>query len=112
MPDFSLPDDILSDPAEDPGDLVFHPYAAPMGSFSLSTFKRRFLKLYGEPPNQWILKRRMEIARDLLACGPEGPGEICHKVGYRNHSSFTQAFKQVFGMTPKEFRMRRMDVPR
>lgn len=81
-------------------------------NMSLSTFKRRFMKLYGEPPNQWILRRRMEFARDLLARGPEKPGEIYHKVGYRNHSSFTQSFKQVFGMTPKDFQSRRMDVPR
>jgi AraC-like DNA-binding protein len=78
-------------------------------NLSLSTFKRRFLKMYGEPPNQWILKRRMEIARDLLARGAERPSEVYHKVGYRTHSSFTQSFKQVFGMTPKEYLAARMD---
>lgn len=81
-------------------------------NLSLSTFKRRFLELYGEPPKRWILRRRMEIARDLLARGPEGPGEIYPKVGYRNHSSFTQSFRRIFAMTPKEFQSRRMDVPR
>jgi AraC-like DNA-binding protein len=81
-------------------------------NLSLSTFKRRFLNLYGEPPNQWIQRRRMEIARSLLERGREKPSEIYHKVGYRNHSSFTSAFRQSFGMTPKDFRSRRMDVPR
>jgi AraC-like DNA-binding protein len=81
-------------------------------NLSLSTFKRRFLGLYGEPPSQWILKRRMEIARDLLARGKERPSGVYHKVGYRNHSSFTQSFKQVFGMTPKEYLAGHVDVSR
>ena len=72
-------------------------------NLSLSTFKRRFAKLYGSPPNQWILRRRMELARDLLALGSEKPSQIYHRVGYRNHSSFTESFKQVFGLTPKAF---------
>jgi AraC-like DNA-binding protein len=72
-------------------------------NLSLSTFKRRFAKLYGAPPNQWIVRRRMEIARDLLARGSEKPSQIYHLVGYRNHSSFSESFKQVFGITPKAF---------
>ncbi|MDB5048763.1 MAG: transcriptional regulator, AraC family [Fibrobacteres bacterium] len=79
---------------------------------SLSTFKRRFAKLYGAPPNRWILQKRMEAARDMLLHGREKPSEVFHKVGYLNHSSFTQSFKQVFGITPKEFQSQRMDVRR
>lgn len=81
-------------------------------NMSLSTFKRRFGELYGEPPNRWILRRRMEIARDLLARGPETPSQIYPKVGYRTHSSFTESFKRMYGVTPKDFQARRMDVPR
>ena len=78
-------------------------------NMSLSTFKRRFAKLYGVPPNQWILRRRMEIARDMLANGAEKPSEIYHRVGYLNHSSFTEAFKQIHGVTPSRFRSRGLD---
>ncbi|HKP96016.1 MAG TPA: AraC family transcriptional regulator [Fibrobacteria bacterium] len=79
-------------------------------NLSLSTFKRRFAKLYGMPPNQWILRRRMEIARDMLAGGSEKPSEIYHRVGYLNHSSFTEAFKRAYGITPSRFRSRGLDA--
>jgi AraC-like DNA-binding protein len=70
---------------------------------SLSTFKRRFIKIYGMPPNKWILLKRMEIARNLLLHHNEKPSDVYHKVGFENHSSFTQSFKKNFGVTPKAF---------
>lgn len=70
---------------------------------SLSTFKRRFLKIYGESPNQWMLKKRMSIAANLLKNNHQRPSEVFHQVGYENLSSFSQAFKQTYGVTPKEF---------
>jgi AraC-like DNA-binding protein len=77
---------------------------------SLSTFKRRFSEIYGTSPNKWILQQRMAMAKDLLTNNHEKPGEVYHKVGYENHSSFTQVFKQTFGVTPKEFQLRELNV--
>jgi len=70
---------------------------------SLSTFKRRFARIYGTSPSKWILLRRMEIAKEMLRNNREKPGNIFHKVGYENHSSFTKSFKQTFGLTPQDF---------
>ncbi|HMH24439.1 MAG TPA: AraC family transcriptional regulator [Puia sp.] len=81
-------------------------------NLSLSTFKRRFEKIYGSSPSRWILLRRMEIAKDLLLHHHEKPGEIWHKIGYETHSSFTQSFKQVYGLTPKDFQQQKLNVPR
>jgi len=72
-------------------------------NMSLSTFKRRFEKIYSTSPNKWFLQQRMELAKDLLRHHGEKPGEVFYKVGYQNHSSFSQSFKQVVGVTPKEF---------
>jgi len=74
-------------------------------NMSLSTFKRRFARLYSTSPNKWLLQRRMELAASMLD-SQEKPSEVYHKVGYENHSSFTQSFKQVYGMTPREFQKR------
>jgi AraC-like DNA-binding protein len=71
-------------------------------NMSLSTFKRRFARLYGTTPNKWMLQKRMEQAA-LLLQGQEKPSEVYYKVGYENHSSFTESFKQVYGVTPSEF---------
>lgn len=75
-------------------------------NLSLSTFKRKFIKLYGVAPSKWFLQRRMELATALIRVGKEKPGEIYYKVGYESHSSFTHSFKQVFGITPTEYRER------
>jgi AraC-like DNA-binding protein len=70
-------------------------------NMSLSTFKRRFIDLYGQSPNEWFLSQRMKLAKEFLR--QEKPGEVYHKVGYESHSSFSQAFKKTFGTTPREF---------
>lgn len=72
-------------------------------NMSLSTFKRKFARVYGISPNKWLLQKRMELAADLLLHQREKPSEVYHKVGYENHSSFTQSFKQVYGVTPSDF---------
>lgn len=79
-------------------------------NISLSGFKRHFLRIYGTSPSKWILQRRMEIARELLQHYHGKPSEVYHKVGYANHSSFTKSFKQMFGVTPKEFQAEKLDV--
>jgi AraC-like DNA-binding protein len=81
-------------------------------NMSLSTFKRKFVKMYGSPPNKWMLQKRMEAARDLLLVHGEKPGEIFYKVGYENHSSFTQSFKQTFGQTPRDFQLQHLNARR
>ena len=75
-------------------------------NMSLSTFKRKFARIYSTSPNKWLLQKRMELAADLLLYRHEKPSEVYHKVGYENHSSFTQSFKQVYGVTPREFQQR------
>lgn len=79
-------------------------------NMSLSTFKRKFFDLYKTSPNKWILERRMEIAKNLLSHYQEKPSEVYYKVGYENHSSFAHSFKQIVGLTPKEFQLQYLNV--
>jgi AraC family transcriptional regulator, exoenzyme S synthesis regulatory protein ExsA len=72
-------------------------------NLSVSTFKRRFTKIFQTSPNKWILQKRMELAKELLQHHREKPGEIFYKLGYQNHSSFTKTFKQTYGITPQDF---------
>ncbi|MFT3825183.1 MAG: AraC family transcriptional regulator [Chitinophagaceae bacterium] len=79
-------------------------------NISVSTFKRRFVKIYGTSPNRWMLQKRMERAADLLQYHGEKPAEVYFKVGYENLSSFSQSFKQVFGISPREFQQQKLNV--
>lgn len=74
-----------------------------LSNMSISTFKRKFIKIYGVPPGKWFLQKRMEHAATLLRMGNSKPADVYYKVGYENHSSFTHSFKQVFGITPSEY---------
>jgi hypothetical protein len=46
----------------------------------------------------------------LLLHYQEKPSEVYYKVGYENHSSFSQSFKQIFGLTPKDFQSQNLTV--
>jgi len=72
---------------------------------SLSTFKRRFARIYGTSPSKWLLKKRMEKAAQLLKRGDQKPSQIYYELGYENLSSFIQSFKQVHGITPKQYQL-------
>ena len=77
---------------------------------SLSTFKRRFAKNYGTSPNKWLLEKRMQKAAQLLKQGECKASEIYFELGYENLSSFIQSFKQVHGITPKQYQLINMNV--
>jgi len=72
---------------------------------SLSTFKRRFLSIYGTSPQRWLTRQRMQLAANLLKHPQERPGSVYRQVGYANQSSFILAFKRQFGKTPKEYQV-------
>jgi AraC-like DNA-binding protein len=72
---------------------------------SLSTFKRRFAHLYGNSPTKWFLEKRMQKAARLLGNDKLKASEIYEELGYENLSSFIQSFKQVHGMTPKQYQV-------
>jgi len=77
---------------------------------SLSSFKRRFFKIYGVPPKKWIIQQKIELAAKLLKHPDECAGTVYEKVGYESHSSFTKAFKQYYGLTPNNYRQTQLNL--
>jgi AraC-like DNA-binding protein len=71
-------------------------------NMSISTFKREFKKLYLETPMKWFQEKRLEHSAFLLAHKKLRPSDIYDKVGYESLSSFVQAYKKKFGITPKQ----------
>jgi len=72
---------------------------------SLSTFKRKFAEIYHDTPTNWIRQKRMEHAAFLLKYNKERVSDIYLRLGYENHSSFSQSFKSVFGVSPKVYQL-------
>lgn len=68
---------------------------------SISTFKREFEKQYSESPSKWFQNKRLEYAHSLLNQEQRSSSEIYFEVGYESLSSFIQAYKSKYGVTPK-----------
>lgn len=67
---------------------------------SLSTFKRDFQEIFNDTPSRWVVKRRLEEAYLLLKQGKSTPSDIYLRVGFKNLSHFSTAFKKQFGVSP------------
>lgn len=79
-------------------------------NMSLSSFKRRFARIYGNSPNKWLLEKRMERAAKMLRQDKRKASEIYYELGYENLSSFIQSFKQIYGITPKQYQLSNLNV--
>lgn len=69
-------------------------------NMSVSTFKREFEKYYSKSPIKWFQNKRLEHAHYLLS-QEKSPSEVYFEAGYENLSSFSQAYKIKYGVTPK-----------
>lgn len=67
---------------------------------SLATFKRDFAKVSDLTPQKWIIKRRLEAARDLIKSGRKRVSEACFDVGFKNFSHFSKVYKETYGHAP------------
>ena len=70
-----------------------------------SYFLRQFRNFYQITPRQYLIKRRMELAREhLVADHAISISEICSRVGYSDLSSFSKLFKQYYSLSPEKYR--------
>ena len=67
-------------------------------------FRRMFSYLAGMPLNEYIRKRKLSYAADLLYSGDEKIIDISLKCGYESPDAFGKAFQIQYGVTPSAFR--------
>ncbi|MBJ7354064.1 MAG: helix-turn-helix transcriptional regulator [Thermoleophilaceae bacterium] len=77
---------------------------AAAAGLSRAHFTREFKRTFGEPPNQYLLARRLERAAMLLRQTDRPVNEICLNVGLKSVGSFTSSFTKHFGMPPMAYR--------
>jgi AraC-like DNA-binding protein len=66
---------------------------------------RLFKRYYGQSPKQYLIDKRIEQAKQLLAKGATVT-ETCYDIGFDSPSSFSTLFKSRVGQTPTEFQKR------
>ncbi|KUF08154.1 GlxA family transcriptional regulator [Leucobacter sp. G161] len=68
------------------------------------TFSRRFREETGYTPMQWVMRARIDLARELLENTDFGIDEIALSVGLGSGANLRQFFRRVLGTTPSEYR--------
>lgn len=69
-------------------------------------FIRLFRRTTGLTPHQYLIKRRVERARELLLPEARTIVDVACEVGFCDQSHLSLHFKRAYGMTPREFRRR------
>ncbi|MBE5827384.1 MAG: response regulator [Butyrivibrio sp.] len=72
--------------------------------FDQDYITKLFKKETGMSFKNYVIEKRLRLAKDLLLETDEPINMISQKVGYDNYSYFTRLFKKSFGVTPVEFR--------
>lgn len=67
-------------------------------------FGRIFKEAVGKSPQQFLLSYRMAKAAELLKLTELSISDIGNAVGYPNQLHFSRAFKNVYGVSPREWR--------
>ena len=76
---------------------------------SVSQFSRAFRQLYGIPPHQWLLQRRIERAMQLLRDPAIGLADVAMACGFADQSHFTRVFTRMLGAGPGAWRRAQAD---
>lgn len=93
-------------------DRIDRDYAEPLkvsalaaeAGYSLSHFIRAFNDTYGETPAQFLSRRRVERACELLRSVNLTVTEICFLVGFASLGTFSTRFSELIGMSPTAYR--------
>ena len=92
-------------------DLIDRQYAEPLdvpalareANASVGHFIRSFKRAFGETPHQYLLRRRIERAKDLLRSTELPVTQVSLEVGFQSLGSFSTAFHNLVGATPSGY---------
>jgi AraC-like DNA-binding protein len=84
------------------GELIDLDNIADEASFSKFHFIRLFRKIYQCTPHQYLIKVRIEKAKEFLKDAMTIT-ETCHRIGFESISSFSTLFKTSTGYSPTAY---------
>jgi len=71
--------------------------------FSRFHFHRLFTRIYRRTPHQYLTRKRIEKAKDMLAEN-KAVTDVCNEVGFESIGSFSVLFKKEIGFAPQYYR--------
>ena len=69
-------------------------------------FIRTFRAAFGETPNRYLQRRRVERAMFLLRSTDRSVTDICMDVGFSSLGTFSRVFRDIVGEPPSAYRSR------
>jgi AraC-like DNA-binding protein len=82
------------------------PTLARLAHVSEAHFIRTFRATFGETPNRYLQRRRVERAMFLLRSGDRSVTDICMDVGFSSLGTFSRVFRDIVGEPPSVYRQR------
>lgn len=78
---------------------------AALTGYSVSHFRRLFVKKYGVSPRKFLYNYKVQKAKELLVEEPEkSVEEIAELLGMYNAAHFCKMFKKKTGWSPREYK--------
>lgn len=77
---------------------------------SRSALAERFTRFVGQPPMQYLMHWRMQLATNQLLNSVDNVAAVAERVGYESEAAFSRAFKKVVGVPPGEWRKHQPSV--
>ncbi|MFJ9347658.1 GlxA family transcriptional regulator [Streptomyces sp. NPDC101237] len=71
---------------------------------SARTFSRRFVADTGYTPMQWVMRARIDLARELLERSERSVEQIAGDVGLGTGANLRLHFQRILGTTPSDYR--------
>jgi transcriptional regulator GlxA family with amidase domain len=82
------------------------PTLARIAHVSEAHFIRTFRAAFGETPNRYLQRRRVERAMFLLRSTHRSVTDICMDVGFSSLGTFSRVFREIVGEPPSAYRRR------
>src|SRR5262249_12112433 len=83
--------------------LTVHSLAASLG-LSAGFFSRAFREAVGKAPHEYIIDRRVALARRLLGSNPPALAAVAQAAGFSSHAHMASVFRKRLGTTPSIMR--------
>ncbi len=104
----------LTSGVRDARDLMDREFATPLtldrlafaAGYSKYHFARAFTSVYGESPRSYLMRRRIERAKDLLRAANLTVTEVAALVGFESLGTFSARFKRLVGESPSAYARR------
>lgn len=76
-----------------------------------SHFGRAFRNSFGEPPHEYVIRRRVERAQGLMLSTDASLSDIALDCGLADQSHLTRLFRRIVGESPRAWRRARTSAP-